>query len=290
MLVKVDDRAELSAAEKEFVACLRQLPTTGLAIVDLRIGTQRGTRQIGAVIWTPRGVLVIEVVGFRSRQSGVLTVSPDRRWQVGEAAADLELEFDVNPIRQLESAVREVELTFERATYDPGQLCGAVALIPMRGVVLRPGRETVRPGLDVVVGNAVESTELRIFLENFAPGPPRWTLGGVCAATRALTGWAPDRAELIAAGFEDKLPEPPKTPRERPGWRHPDSGRTQDIIGWAVLGVAVLGVLIVLGAIAGSLLADGPAAEPAAPSTTVAPTVPAVPGGPVECWPLQPGC
>ncbi|MGW0007492.1 nuclease-related domain-containing protein [Nocardia grenadensis] len=289
MLVKVDDRAELSAAEMEFVQCLRQLPTTGLAIVDLRIGTQRGTRQVGAVIWTPQGVLVIEVVGFRSRQSGVLTVSRDRPWQVGAVAADLELAFGVNPIRQLESAVREVELTFERATYDPGQLCGAVALVPMRGVTLRPGRETLRPGLDVVVGNAVEYTELRIFLENFAPGPPRWTLGRVCAATRALTGWAPDRAELIAAGFEDKLPEPPRKPRERPGWRRPDSGRTQDLIGWAVLGVAVLGVLIVLGAIAGSLLADGPTAEPAAPSTTVAPAVPA-PGGPVECWPLQPGC
>ncbi|MFI2233348.1 nuclease-related domain-containing protein [Nocardia testacea] len=290
MLVKVDDRAELSAAEKEFVECLRQLPTTGLAIVDLRIGTQRGTRQIGAVIWTPQGVLVIEVVGFRSRQSGVLTVSQDRPWRVGETTADLALEFGVNPIRQLESAVREVELTFERATYDPGQLCGAVALVPMRGAVLRPGRETLRPGLDVVVGNAVESTELRIFLENFAPGPPRWTLGRVCAATRALTGWAPDRAELIAAGFEDKLPEPPRKPRGRPAWRRPDSGHDQDVVGWVVLGVAVLGVLVVLGAIAGSLLADGPAAEPAAPSTTAEPTVPVPAPGPVECWPLQPDC
>lgn len=290
MLVKVDDRAELSAAEKEFVECLRQLPTTGLAIVDLRIGTQRGTRQIGAVIWTPQGVLVVEVVGFRSRQSGVLTVSQERPWRVGDLAADLELEFGVNPVRRLETAVREVELTFERATYDPGQLCGAVALVPMRGAVLRPGRETLRPGLDVVVGNTVESTELRIFLENFAPGPPRWTLGRVCAATRALTGWAPERGELIAAGFEDKLPEAPRKPRERPSWRRPDSGRTQDAVGWVVLTVAVLGMFVVLGAIIGSLLTDGPAAEPAAPpSTTVEPTVP-VRVGPVECWPLQPGC
>ncbi|MGW1739929.1 nuclease-related domain-containing protein [Nocardia sp. NPDC001965] len=290
MLVKVDDRAELSAAEQEFVECLRQLPTTGLAIVNLRIGTQRGTRQIGAVIWTPQGVLVLDVVGFRSRQSGVLTVSQERPWRVGDATADLELDFGANPVRQLETAMREVELTFERATYDPGQLCGAVVLVPMRGAVLRPGRETLRPGLDVVVGNAVESTELRIFLENFAPGPPRWTLGRVCAATRALTGWAPERGELIAAGFEDKLPEPPRTPRQRPSWRRPDSGRTQDAVGWVVLTVAVLGMIVVLGAIVGSLLADGPATGPAAPpSTTVEPTVP-VSGGPVECWPLQPGC
>ncbi|MEU4316216.1 nuclease-related domain-containing protein [Nocardia sp. NPDC024068] len=289
MLVKVDDRAELSPAEREFVECLRQLPTAGLAIVGLRIGTQRGTRQIGAVIWTPQGILVCEVIGFRSRQSGILTVPPERTWRVGDHDADLALEFGTNPVRQVESAVQEVELTFERASYDPGQLCGAVALIPMRGATLRPGRETLRPGLDVVVGNAAESTELRIFLENFAPGPPRWTLGRVCAATRALTGWAPERGELIDAGFEDKLPEPPRKPRERPSWRYPDSARTHDLIGWGVLTVAVLGMLIVLVAIIGSLLDDGPAAEPAAPPSTTAPAPPPPPG-PVECWPLQPDC
>lgn len=290
MLVKVDDRAELSATEREFVECLRQLPSTGLAIVDLRIGTQRGTRQIGAVIWTPQGVLVAEVLGFRSRQSGLLTVSMERPWRVGDTVADLELELGADPVRRLESAVREVELTFERASYDPGQLCGVVVLVPRPGAVLRPARETLRPGLDVVVGSAAEPTELRIFLENFAPGPPRWTLGRVCAATRALTGWAPDRAELMAAGFEDKLPEPPRKPRAWQTMRRPDVRRTHDVIGWTVLGVAVLGMLVVLAAIAGSLLADGPAAEPAAPSSSTEPTVPPTPAGAVECWPLQTGC
>ncbi|WP_280420472.1 nuclease-related domain-containing protein [Nocardia carnea] len=289
MLVKVDDRAELSAAEREFVECLRQLPSTGLAIVDLRVGTQRGTRQIGAVVWTPQGILVVEVIGFRSKQSGMLSVSTERPWRVGDIVADLDLELGADPVRRVESALREVQLTFERASYDPGHLCGAVALVPQRGAVLRPARETLRPGLDVVVGNTVEPTELRIFLENFAPGPPRWTLGRVCAATRALTGWAPDRAELIAAGFEDKLPEPPKKPRAWPMRRRPDSRRAHDLIGWAVLTVAVFGMLIVLAAIAGSLLGDGPAAEPAAPSSSAEPTVPPS-TGPAECWPLQVDC
>ncbi|MFI5714477.1 nuclease-related domain-containing protein [Nocardia sp. NPDC051750] len=289
MLVKVDDRAELSVAEREFVECLRALPSTGLAIVDLRIGTQRGTRQIGAVIWTPQGILVVEVIGFRRKQSGMLTVSTERPWRVGEEDADLVVEFGADPVRAVESAVREVQLTFDRATYDPGQLCGAVVLVPLRGAVVRPARETVRPGLDVVVGNVAEPTELRIFLENFAPGPPRWTLGRVCAATRALTGWAPERRELIAAGFDDKLPEPPKASRKRPALRRPDSRRVHDAIGWSVLAVAVVGVLVVLAAIAGSLLADGPAAEPAAPSSSSEPVAPP-PAGPTACWPLQPDC
>lgn len=288
MLVKVDDRAELSAAEREFVECLRQLPSAGLAIVDLRVGTQRGTRQIGAVVWTPQGVLVVEVVGFRSEQSGILTVSTDRPWQVGDTAADLDLDLGADPVHRVEGALREVRLTFERAAYDPGDLCGAVVLVPYRGAVIRPARETLRPGLDVVVGTVADPTELRIFLENFAPGTPRWTLGRVCAATRALTGWAPERGELIAAGFEDKLPEPPKQPRARLP-RSPDSGRVHDLLGWAVLAVAVVGMLIVLAAIAGSLLAESPAAEPAAPTSSAEPTVPP-PAGPVECWPLQAGC
>lgn len=288
MLVKVDDRAELSAAEQEFVECLRQLPSAGLAIVDLRVGTRRGTRQIGAVIWTPQGILVVEVIGFRGKQSGVLAVSTEHPWRVGDAVADLDLELGADPVRRVETALQEVRLTFERASYDPGYLCGAVALIPPRGAVLRPARETLRPGLDVVVGTATEPTELRILLENFAPGPPRWTLGRVCAATRALTGWAPDRGELIAAGFADKLPEPPKKPR---AWAvpRPDPRRAHDLIGWGVLAVAVFGMLIVLAAIAGSLFTGGSAAEPAAPSTSADPTVPP-PTGPAECWPLQTGC
>ncbi|MEU1985925.1 nuclease-related domain-containing protein [Nocardia sp. NPDC019395] len=289
MLVKVDDRAELSAAESEFVECLRQLPSTGLAIVDLRIGTRRGTRQVGAVIWTPQGILVVEVIGFRTKQSGMLTVSTERPWRVGEATADLDVGLGGDPVNRVESAVREVQVAFERATYDPGQLCGAVVLVPMRGAVVRPARETLRPGLDVVVGNAADPTELRIFLENFAPGPPRWTLGRVCAATRALTGWAPERGELITAGFEDKLPEPAKSPRRRIPLRRPDSRRVHDVIGWSVLTVAVVGVLVVLVAIIGSLLADGPAAEPAAPSSSTQPAAPP-PAGPSECWPLQPDC
>ena len=288
MLVKVDDRAELSAAEQEFVQCLRNCSITGLALVDLRIGTQRGTRQISAVIWTTQGILVVEALGFRSRQGGVLTVSADQPWRVGAAVADLDLDLGVNAIARLEGAVGEVQSAFARTQYDPGQICGAVVLVPHRGVVLRPGRETVRPGIDVVVTQSAETTELRIFLENFAPGPPRWTRGRVSAATQALIGWSPDRAELADAGFAEKIADPIE--RRFPGTQWRLSGRLTDLLGWGVLVVAVSGMLVVLVAIVGSLMADAPAAGPAAPPTsTVEPTVPA-PAGPVECWPLQPDC
>lgn len=288
MLVKVDDRAELSAAEGEFVECLRHFPTAGLAMVDLRIGTDRGTRQIDAVIFTVHGVTVVEVVGFRRRQSGVFEVSTDGRWRVGAENADLDLAFGADPPTMVQNSVREVERAFERTGFDPGHLCGAAVVVPFRGSVLRPARVSVRPGLDVVVGNVTDSTELRIYLENFAPGEPRWTADRVRAATAALTGWAPGRDELLTAGFAEKLPETKraKTPPEE---RFPEPTRRQATVGWVVTLVAMLGMLMVLAVIVTALLSDGPGTDPAA--TTPSADVTAPPSTtPVECWPLQPGC
>lgn len=288
MLVKVDDRAELTAAEEEFVECLRHFPTTGLAMVDLRIGTDRGTRQIDAVIFTVHGVTVVEVVGFRRRQSGVFEVSTDGRWKIGSETAELDLAFGADPSTMVQNSVREVERAFERTGFDPGHLCGAAVVVPFRGSVLRPARASVRPGLDVVVGNVTDSTELRIYLENFAPGEPRWTADRVRAATTALTGWAPGRDELLTAGFAEKLPE---TKRVKPlsDERVPEATRGQATMGWVVTLVAALGMLVVLAVIVTALLSDGPDTDPAATTPSSAVTAPTS-TTPVECWPLQPGC
>ncbi|WP_040792836.1 NERD domain-containing protein [Nocardia paucivorans] len=286
MLVKVDDRAELTAAEEEFVECLRNFPTVGLAMVDLRVGTERGTRQIDAVIFTVQGVTVVEVVGFRRRQSGVFEVPTDGRWKVGSENADLDLAFGADPSTMVQNSVREVERAFERTGFDPGPLCGAVVVVPFRGSVLRPARVNVRPGLDVVVGNVSDAVELRIYLENFAPGEPRWTADRVRAATTALTGWAPGRDELLDAGFAEKLPERVKPlPQERV----PEPTRGQATVGWLVTVAAIVGMLVVLAVVVTTLFSDGSDTEPAATTPSFEVTAP-VPTRPAECWPLQPGC
>lgn len=311
MLVKIDTGAELSAPEREFVECLRRLPTTGLALVDLQVGPEHGKRQVDAVVWTPRGVTVLEARGFRRRQSGILEVSSGGPWTISSQPADLEQPEGVSVSDQLEHAVHEVKAALERSLQDRGHLCGAVVLLPWRGAVVRPARTTLRPGLDVVVANAADTTEFRIYLENFAAGPRAWTADRVLAAATALTRSCgsdihPTRDELLAEGFDAAAPKPKPIPaRPAPPKREPkpeDTGR-QRAAAWAVFAAGVLGTLVVLGVIVRAVLTDGPDVEPTATTTTGATatpqsraTAPAVPAGvvsprtAVECWPFQSGC
>ncbi|MBF6437335.1 nuclease-related domain-containing protein [Nocardia cyriacigeorgica] len=311
MLVKIESDAELSAPEREFVECLRRLPTTGLALIDLQVGPERGKRQVDAVVWTPRGVTVLEARGFRRRQSGILEVGGGGPWTISSQPADLEQPEGVSVSDQLEHAVHEVKAALEHSLQDPGHLCGAVVLLPWRGAVVRPARTTLRPGLDVVVANAADTTEFRIYLENFAAGPRAWTADRVLAAASALIRSCGSdiqltRDDLLTEGFDAAAPKPKPVPARPAPSREPkpeNSGR-QTAAAWVVFTAGMLGTLVVLGVIVRAVLTDGPDVEPTATTTTGATatpqsraTVPAVPAGgiasprePVACWPFQPGC
>lgn len=296
MLVRVKTGVTLSGAEQEFVDCLRKFPTTALALIDVQVGDSRGTRQVDAVILTPRGLTVIEVRGFRRRQSGILNVSADGPWTISDAPADLDDDSPASPSDQLEQSVFEVKSMLERALLDPGHICGAVVLVPFRGVVVRPARTNLRPGLDVVVGNVPDSTEMRIYLEGFSAGPRNWTADRVVNACKALglTDGAPTREELVADGFETVAPEQPSAiarpvpPREQPV--PGPASRGQNIAAWVVVAIAVLGMLAVLGVIVMAVVRDSdpPPAGPATPTVTADPSVP--PATSTQCWPFQPNC
>ncbi|CAM3989270.1 nuclease-related domain-containing protein [Nocardia ninae] len=288
MLVRVRPGAQLSGAEQEFVECLRSYPSAALAVIDLRVGD----RQIDAVIWTPRGLTVLEVKGFRRRQSGILSIAAEGPWKISDADADLD-EPAGSPSDRLEHGIHTVKTTLERALLDPGHVCGAVVLVPFRGAVVRPSRTNLRPGLDVVVGNVADATELRIYLEGFSAGARKWTADRVlrdCTAL-GLAELAPSRADLIAAGFEEVpqqtpsvIPRPPK-PRVEPTPGVPT--KRHSYAGWTVVGLAVVGMLAVIGVVATSLARDSSHPTPEETSTTTpAPTT----TPPTTCWPFQPDC
>ncbi|MEV0028569.1 nuclease-related domain-containing protein [Nocardia sp. NPDC050793] len=293
MLVKIRPGAQLSGAEQEFVDCLRALPSTAFAAVDAQVG-DNGTRQIDAVVITPRGVTVVEVRGFRRRQSGILGVSDDEPFTISGTPADFDDENVANPIERLEQAVFAVKSKLERALIDPGHVCGVVALIPFRGVVVRPARTNVRSGIDVIVANVPDATELRIYLEGFAAGPRSWSADRVISAASALGVTAPSRAELIADGFDEQAahshlpaalaPPPPAPPPPSP------PTRSQHAVTWAVVAVAVIGMLVVFGVVATAVARDEPhpGSEPEATSSTVAPSPP--PYRPRDCYPFQTDC
>src|SRR5690606_17317674 len=163
-----------------------------------------------------------------------------------------------------------VRVALEQALQDSKHVCGAVVLVPYRGVVVRPARTALRPGLDVLVANTVDAHELRVYLEGFSAGPRAWTIDRVrntCSAL-GLAAWAPSAAELAEAGFEDNRPAPdPIPPPSRfaaPVMAPPpdEHGARGKLAGLAVFGVAVFGVLVVLVMVVFAVLRDPPHPRP----------------------------
>ncbi|MGK8520889.1 NERD domain-containing protein [Nocardia asteroides] len=290
MLVRIRPGAELSGAEREFVACLRSYPTVGLAVIDL----EADNRRVDAVVWTPRGLTVLEVHGFQRRQSGILSTPAEGEWKISDAPVELDDPESGSPAERVEHGIYAVKHMLQRALQDPGHISGAVVLVPFRGAVVRPARTNLRPGLDVVVGNVTDATELRIYLEGFSAGPRDWTADRVIGACGALglAEIAPSRAELLEAGFEENAPEPVTTIARTPKPRvEPTPGaatKSQAYAGWSVVVIGVVGILFVLGVIATALAHDSAQPLPATETTTPTPSPPAY--RPTECFPFQQSC
>ncbi|KAF0849039.1 nuclease-related domain-containing protein [Nocardia caishijiensis] len=295
MLVRIRPGAELTGAEREFVECLSAYPSPGLALIDPQVGDRR----LGAVVVTPRGITVFEVKGFRRRQSGLLSLSPSGQWTISDGPLELATESSSGLTDRLEHGVHAVRVALEHALQESRHVCGAVVLVPYKGVVVRPARTALRPGLDVLVANTVDAHELRVYLENFSVGPREWTVDRVlntCAALD-LADLAPTRAALTDDGFPAKRPTPapaPAAPRPRrvePPAPPAESTRDGKLAGLVVFGLAVLGLLVVLVMVILALLTDSPSPRTVSDiteSTTPAPVT--VTHRPAHCWPFQSDC
>ncbi|MFD3592675.1 NERD domain-containing protein [Nocardia sp. NPDC058640] len=305
MLVRIRPGAQLTGAERELVECLRDYPSTGLALVDCQVGDRR----LGAVIVTPRGITVLEVRGFRRRQSGLLTVATDGSWKISDSPLDLEDESTNALTDQVEHGVHAVRVALEQALQEGKHVCGAVILVPYRGVVVRPARTTLRPGLDVLVANTVDAHELRVYLEGFSAAPREWTVDRVINTCTALgVGEVPSRAELAEEGFAANRPAPtPVAPQVRPVRKVSappppvDPSRRGKLVGVAVFVAALIGVFVVFLVVGMALLQESPKTRPMSdtsqttsttrapvlgPSTTSAPVTPRK----TACWPFQTDC
>ncbi|MEU4649020.1 NERD domain-containing protein [Nocardia fluminea] len=293
MLVRIRPGAELTGAERELVDCLRAYPSTGLALVDCRVGDRR----LGAVIVTPRGITVLEVKGFRRRQSGLLTAAADGTWMISDSPLDLAADASNGLTDRVEHGVHAVRVALERALQDSRHVCGAVVLVPYRGVVVRPARTALRPGLDVLVANSVDAHELRVYLGGFSAGPREWTVERVlntCTALGAVE--VPTRAELVEEGFDAHRPAP--APVVTPVRRFsepappPDPSRQGKFVGIGLFAAALLGIFVVFVVVGVALLQDSPHPRPMSDtSQTSTPRAPS-PATPrkTECWPFQREC
>ncbi|MGW5571854.1 NERD domain-containing protein [Nocardia thailandica] len=300
MLVRIRPGAELSGSEQEFVDCLRKLPGAGLALIDPVIGGRHST----AVVLTPRGMTVLTVLGFRRRQSGLLKIGANAPWTISDEPLELDDSAPAKPLDRLEDSVWAVRHALEQSLQDGKHVRGAIVLIPYRGVVVRPARTTLRPGRDVVVGNSVDLTDLRIYLEGFTAAPRAFTIDRVLHTCTALglRELAPSPGQLAADGFDENEPPPVDTFLERVSRRRTDSvpvappappstgsGRWA---GWIVLALAMFGLLVVLVVVIRAVLTDDPQPRTVSEVSSVSSstTAPAPLSTPVECFPFQPAC
>ncbi|MGF0317641.1 NERD domain-containing protein [Nocardia fluminea] len=293
MLVRIRPGAELTGAERELVDCLRAYPSTGLALVDCRVGDRR----LGAVIVTPRGITVLEVKGFRRRQSGLLTAAADGTWMISDSPLDLAADTSNGLTDRVEHGVHAVRVALERALQDSRHVSGAVVLVPYRGVVVRPARTALRPGLDVLVANSVDAHELRVYLGGFSAGPREWTVERVlntCTALGAVE--VPTRAELVEEGFDAHRPAPAPVVAQVRRFSEPapppDPSRRGKFVGIGLFAAALLGIFVVFVVVGVALLQDSPHPRPMSDtSQTSTPRAPstATPRK-TECWPFQREC
>ncbi|MFD3462703.1 NERD domain-containing protein [Nocardia fluminea] len=293
MLVRIRPGAELTGAERELVDCLRAYPSTGLALVDCRVGDRR----LGAVIVTPRGITVLEVKGFRRRQSGLLTAGADGTWMISDSPLDLAADTSNGLTDRVEHGVHAVRVALERALQDSRHVSGAVVLVPYRGVVVRPARTALRPGLDVLVANSVDAHELRVYLGGFSAGPREWTVERVlntCTALGAVE--VPTRAELVEEGFDAHRPAPAPVVAQVRRFSEPapppDPSRRGKFVGIGMFAAALLGIFVVFVVVGVALLQDSPHPRPMSDtSQTSTPRAPstATPRK-TECWPFQQEC
>ncbi|MFC6013573.1 NERD domain-containing protein [Nocardia lasii] len=292
MLVRIRPGAELTGAERELVECLRDFASTGLALVDCRVGDRR----LGAVIVTPRGITVLEVKGFRRRQSGLLAMTADGGWMISDSPLDLDAEPSSGLTDRVEHGVHAVRVALEQALQDSRHVCGAVVLVPYRGVVVRPARTVLRPGLDVVVANTVDAHELRTYLSNFSAGPPGWTVDRVLTTCTALgVAEPPSRAELVEEGFAANRPEPkpvvvPVRRVSAPPPTPSDPTRHGRFVGIGLFAAALVGVFVVFLVAGMALLEESPRPRPMSDTSQSTTNAPTPTPRKTECFPFQQQC
>ncbi|TCK00319.1 hypothetical protein [Nocardia alba] len=293
MLVRIRPGAELTGAERELVDCLHDHPSTGLALVDCRVGDRR----LGAVIVTPRGITVLEVKGFRRRQSGLLTAAADGTWMISDSPLDLADDASNGLTDRVEHGVHAVRVALEQALQDSRHVSGAVVLVPYRGVVVRPARTLLRPGLDVLVANSVDTHELRVYLEGFSAGPREWTVDRVLTTCTALGAVeVPSRAELAEEGFATHRPAPaqvaPRVRTVREPAPRPEPSRQGKFVGIALFAAALLGIFVVFVVVGVAVIQDSPHPRPMSDTSQTSTTRAPVSTTPrkSECFPFQKEC
>ncbi|MFE5565956.1 nuclease-related domain-containing protein [Amycolatopsis japonica] len=211
----------LSGAEERVVTLLSswtgEYHLPGLALVNVNVPEKTAVRQVDGLIFTPSGLIVLEVKGFVRSQPGTLTVPPNGAWTVDGEPAAVHTLTGLTPGDQVKAGVYAAKAALTGIDGAKNSfVTGLVVLVPQgRGLQLG---DTGRAGLGIHVTLATQK-DLRRVIRRVTNRGSAWTADTILAACRvlALDHLAPERAELIAEGFLDQppAPTPPTVPPPR---------------------------------------------------------------------------
>uniref|UniRef100_UPI003F4978A1 nuclease-related domain-containing protein n=1 Tax=Amycolatopsis sp. CA-151526 TaxID=3239921 RepID=UPI003F4978A1 len=243
----------LSGAEEQLVRRLESWRTRqdgdfhlpGLALVNVNVPDRHSVRQADALVFTPSGLIVIEVKGLRSAQAGTLVVPANGPWLVDGQPLDVHTLAGLNPGEQVKAAVYATKNAFEQIDGGGNTFVSGLVVLMTRGPGLRI-RNTgcAGRGIHVVSGS---QTALRRAVHTQLRKPKCWSADGVLQACRVLglAGMAPTRSELLTEGFPDLIlaaparPHPARPPQPRPAspapapaaWPRPAGGPSRRATG-----------------------------------------------------------
>lgn len=191
-------------AVREHLATLQEVPA--LAVFDVRATKKPGepSRQIDALIWTPRTCVAVEIKGFKSRQNGALIAPANGRWTIDGAHVDLHTGENSTPFKQIENATLAVKGHLARRTNSTPWVDGLVCLVPLPDTQITIAEQEPPPGTRAVIADAADDwRDLDAVLTNFATTKPtRWSAADVERALRALNiAGDIDAHTLLAHGF-----------------------------------------------------------------------------------------
>lgn len=212
----------LSGAEDKLVDMLQswgpgRFHLPGLALVNVNVPDKTATRQVDALVFTPSGLIVVEVKGFTRPQAGALTVPPNGPWLVDGEPAAIHTLAGVNPGEQVKAGVYAAKRAFSAIDGGGDAFVTGLVVLVSRGRGLRLG-DTSRAGVGIRVALATNK-EVRRVMHRHLERRPCWSADGVLDACRvlSLSAMAPTRAELLEEGFPDLILAPARPPQPPAG-------------------------------------------------------------------------
>lgn len=215
----------LSSAEAHVVRLARswtgQYALPGLLMVNVNVPAERGaTRQVDGVLWSPHGLVVLEIKGFTRPQPGTLTIPLNGPWTVDGQPAALHTLATSTPGEQARSAVYAVKNALESASVDAGFVSGLIVVLAQDGQLTIGDTRNLGKGLDVVLGT---NSAVRKVLHDLGRRTKIWTADDVLAACRTLDldQLAPQRGQLLDDGFPELITRSPRPRQHTPKPQRP---------------------------------------------------------------------